>query len=386
MNFLELQVTLSFCVVFLLRTLGMFMLLPVLSKYGILLDGANNFLIGLSIGIYGIAQVIFQIPFGILSDKFNRKKIILIALIILFIGNILAASIHSIWGLIIGRFFQGAAAISGVCMACLSDLIKEKNYVKSISAIGVSFAFSFLISIITGPLIVQYFGFFSIFWISSFLSIISIMIVYFIIPSSNKNTLIKNNINLSNNKKLKLIFNKMFLRSYLGIFFLHSLLMINFMIIPSQLEMSDFSFDNHWKIYFYTIFISFLILFLFIFYCKSKFILCNIIEICIFFILCSAVVLLKSKNNFLFLILALQIFFIGFNFLEIFLPSYLNKTSSGNYKGNVMSVYSTSQFLGVFFGGIMSGWLSSFLNMSQICLFEIVIISIWLTFSFFCKK
>jgi len=76
MNCLELQVTLSFCMIFLLRMLGMFMVVPFLSQYGMFLDGSNKFLVGVSMGIYGIAQVIFQIPFGILSDKFGKKKLL----------------------------------------------------------------------------------------------------------------------------------------------------------------------------------------------------------------------------------------------------------------------------------------------------------------------
>ncbi|QIQ42031.1 MAG: MFS transporter [Buchnera aphidicola (Microlophium carnosum)] len=386
MNFLELQVTLSFCAIFLLRMLGMFMILPILSKYGILLDGGNKFLIGLSMGIYGFAQVIFQIPFGMLSDKFGRKKIIILGLFMFFIGNIISADIHSIWGLIIGRFLQGSGAISGVCMALLSDLIREKNRVKSIAAIGVSFAISFLIAIVSGPIIVQLFGFFSIFWISAFLSIICITIVYYAIPVLNINILQQNHTCYSYIKVLKFISNKIFFRSYLGIFFLHFLLMINFMVIPNQLEISGCSLNQHWKIYLGAMLLSFFILFLFIFYCKCKHVLENIIEICILFIFFAEIIFLKAQNYLLFLIIALQIFFLSFNFLEVFLPSHLSKQPLNNYKGSIMSIYSTSQFLGIFFGGIFSGWLYSFLNVSEIFLFEISIIILWLIFSVFCKK
>lgn len=244
MNFLELQVTLSFCVIFLLRMLGMFMILPVLSKYGMYLDGANKFLIGFSMGTYGIAQIIFQIPFGILSDKYGRKEMILIGLFMFFLGNFISANVHSIWGLIIGRFLQGSGAISGVCMAFLTDLIREKHHIKSIAAIGISFAVSFLIAMVSGPLIVKFFGFFSIFWISSFASIMCIIIFYFLIPYSKKITLKKNNTYYSYNQVFQFIFEKNNFRSYLGIFFLHFLLMINFMMIPNQFELSGLSLND----------------------------------------------------------------------------------------------------------------------------------------------
>lgn len=387
MNFLELQVTLSFCLILFLRMLGMFMVLPVLSTYGsIVLDGGDKFLIGLAIGIYGFSQVLCQIPFGILSDKFGRKKIIIIGLLIFFVGNIIPANIHSIWGLIIGRFLQGAGAISGVCMALLSDLISEDNQIKSIAAIGVSFAISFLISMISGPLIIQYFGFFSIFWISGGLSIICIIITVFFIPVLKNDECIKKYICSSYNILLKLFLNKLFFRSYMGVFFLHFILMINFMIIPHQLEILGYFINDHWKIYLYTILLAFCVLFLFIYYCKNKYFLNNIIEISISFIFISSLILFLMNNYYLWLLISLQIFFIFFNFLEVFLPSHLSKNVSKSYKGSVMSIYSTSQFLGIGCGGVVSGWIYSFLTISEICLFQAIIILIWFCISFFLKS
>lgn len=385
MNSSEIQVTLSFCIIFLLRMLGMFMILPVLSKYAILLNGSNKFLIGISVGIYGIAQVIFQIPFGILSDIFGRKKMIILGLLMFFVGSVIAASNHSIWGLIIGRTLQGSGAISGVSIAFLSDLIREENRIKSIAAIGASFGLSFLIAIIIGPIIVQYFGFFSLFWMSAFLSVICICIAFFILPAYTENVS-KQNINITYKKMIKLSINKNFFRYYAGIFCLHFLLMINFIVLPNELELSGLLLKNHWQVYLSTIVFSFCVLFVFIFYCKISFILKNIIEICISCLVVSGIIFFKSGNNLINFICALQVFFIAFNFLEVFLPSYLSKKAPGNYKGSIMSIYSTSQFLGIFFGGVFSGVLCSFLSVSQIFLFEIFFILLWLIISYLIKN
>ena len=62
--------------VFSLRMLGMFMVLPVLTTYGMALQGASEALIGIAIGIYGLTQAVFQIPFGLLSDRIGRKPLI----------------------------------------------------------------------------------------------------------------------------------------------------------------------------------------------------------------------------------------------------------------------------------------------------------------------
>ncbi|WP_295164190.1 MFS transporter [uncultured Buchnera sp.] len=386
MNFLELQVTLSFCVVFFLRMLGVFAVLPILSKYGLRLNDGNKFLIGLSIGIYGVTQIIFQIPFGILSDRFGRKELIIFGLFIFFIGSLVAISTSSIWTVIIGRAIQGSGAISGVSMALLSDLIRKENRIKSISIIGASFAISFLISIVSGPIIAENFGFFSIFWISAILSIFSILTIIFFIPSSDKKIL-KNQKKYIFKQKIQYIFNKIFIRFYLGVFSLHFLLTMNFLILPYEFEHSGLLLHYHWIVYLTTIIISFFILFFIVFYFKFHFFLKNIIEICVFFIFLSFLFFLLSNHNLICLIFSLQIFFIAFNILEIFFPSYLSQEISINhYKGSIMSVYSTSQFLGIACGGILNGWLYTFFSTKDIFLFELFIAFIWFIFSFFCKK
>ncbi|QCI24655.1 MFS transporter [Buchnera aphidicola (Muscaphis stroyani)] len=382
MNFIELQVTFSLFVVFLFRMLGMFMVLPVLSEYGMSFKDGSHFLVGLSIGIYGITQVIFQVPYGILSDKFGRKRLIILGLLMFLIGSFIAADTDSIWGIIVGRAIQGSGAISGVLMALLSDLIREEHRVKAISAIGASFALSFLFSIVSGPLVFEYFGFFSIFWISVFFSVLCIFTVIFFIPESKNIELQKNQYCSSKKSSIFFVRSKIF-RCYLGIFCLHCLLMINFMIIPHQLILSGLSLNNHWKVYLSIIASSFIFLFFVVFFLKSKRILKNIIEICIFFIFCSFFILHACNKNLFVLICSLQLFFIAFNLLEVFFPSFLNKEAPISSRGRVMSIYSTSQFLGVFFGGVLSGWLCSFFDVSEIFLLETLFVLFWLMVSFF---
>ncbi|QCI18561.1 MFS transporter [Buchnera aphidicola (Aphis nasturtii)] len=396
MNFFELQVTLSFCIIFLLRMLGVFGILPVLSKYGLDLNDGNKFLIGLSVSVYAFSQMIFQIPFGILSDKFGRKKIIIFGLCVFLIGSIIAANTNSIWGLIVGRAVQGSGAISGVSIALLSDLIRKENRIKSISAIGASFAVSFLISILFGSLVIEKFGFSFIFWFSSIFSIICILIVLFIVPSytnqNNQEKKLKKDIKFFYGKNIKYLFNISFCRFYFSIFFLHFLLTMHFLIIPHQLEISGLILNYHWIVYLTTIVISFFILYLIIFYAKFNAHLKNIIEICVFLIFLSSLFLFFLYNHVIYLILSLQIFFIAFNILEVFLPSFLSQNISINdyqgniYKGSIMSIYSTSQYLGISLGGILNGWLYTFLHISHIFLFEVFLVFIWFIFNCFCRK
>ena len=97
----ERYATLSLAGIYALRMLGLFMILPVLSLFTQQLEGATPTLIGLAMSIYGLPQVLLQIPFGLLSDRFGRKKIILIGLVLFFIGSVIAALSSSIYGILL---------------------------------------------------------------------------------------------------------------------------------------------------------------------------------------------------------------------------------------------------------------------------------------------
>ena len=115
--------------------LGMFMVLPVLTTYGMALQGASEALIGIAIGIYGLTQAVFQIPFGLLSDRIGRKPLIVGGLAVFAAGSVIAALSDSIWGIILGRALQGSGAIAAAVMALLSDLTRgTKRRTKAMAA------------------------------------------------------------------------------------------------------------------------------------------------------------------------------------------------------------------------------------------------------------
>lgn len=141
---LELRATWGLGTVFSLRMLGMFMVLPVLTTYGMALSGASEALIGIAIGIYGLSQAIFQIPFGLLSDRIGRKPMIIGGLLVFALGSIIAALSDSIWGIILGRALQGSGAIAAAVMALLSDLTREQTAPKQ---------WHLLVSVLVSPLL-----------------------------------------------------------------------------------------------------------------------------------------------------------------------------------------------------------------------------------------
>jgi MFS family permease len=81
-----------------------------------------------------------------------------------------------------------------------------------------------------------------------------------------------------------------------------------------------------------------------------------------------------SFSVFLFI---LTVFFIAFNTIEAILPSLLSKTASSSKRGLAMGFFSTSQFLGTFFGGVIGGLIYDIYDLNSVFLFTIFVAIIW---------
>lgn len=387
-NLIEIRTIIGLGSIFFLRMIGVFMLIPVLANYGIFLNSSNKLLIGIAIGIYGLFQAVFQIPFGLMSDYFGRKPIIIIGLTLLAIGSVISANSTSIWELILGRALQGSGAITSTAMALLSDLIREKNRSKAMAIIGVIFSISFAISIIISPIITNNFGLNFLFWIIFIFSILGIIITLFILPNNKDKIPIKNFIFLRKNF-LEILLNKQLLKINFCIMMLHIILMINFSSLPFLFEKYGYSKSIHWKIYFFTILISFLItiIFLNIFHKKNNFNIKTPLIICILFILMSENIFFIGSfiNNFWILFVGLQIFFFSFNVIETLLPCLVSKECKQSSRGTAMGIYSSVQFLGIAIGGGIGGFFYS-INNSFIFVFNIAFSILWLFIGMKIKK
>ena len=107
MNSAERFFALKISLVMAIRMLGLFMLFPVMSVYAGDYESATPFLIGMAIGIYGLTQAIFQVPFGYLSDRFGRKPILIVGLLIFLLGSIMAANTSNIIIELLAEHFKG---------------------------------------------------------------------------------------------------------------------------------------------------------------------------------------------------------------------------------------------------------------------------------------
>ncbi|QKJ86162.1 MFS transporter [Paramixta manurensis] len=376
----ELRATWGLGTVFSLRMLGMFMVLPVLTTYGMALQGASEALIGLAIGIYGMAQAVFQIPFGLLSDRVGRKPLIVGGLLVFVLGSVIAASTTSIWGVILGRALQGSGAIAAAVMALLSDLTREQNRTKAMAFIGISFGITFAIAMVLGPIITHALGLHALFWMIALLASGGIIITLLVVPAAPHHVLnresgiVKGSIRqvLANTRLLKLNF---------GILCLHILLMSSFVALPGQFEQAGFPPNQHWKVYLVTMLIAFGGVVPFIIYAEVKRRMKRVFVGCVGLLLVAEIVLWGAGNHFWTLVCGVQLFFLAFNLMEAILPSLVSKESPAGYKGTAMGLYSTSQFIGVAIGGSLGGWLLGSFDAQTVFLAGTLLAAIWLLVS-----
>ncbi|MCI1031284.1 putative MFS family arabinose efflux permease [Raoultella sp. BIGb0149] len=373
----ELRATWGLGTVFSLRMLGMFMVLPVLTTYGMALQGASEALIGLAIGIYGLAQALFQIPFGLLSDRIGRKPLIVGGLLIFVIGSVIAALSDSIWGIILGRALQGSGAIAAAVMALLSDLTREQNRTKAMAFIGVSFGVTFAIAMVLGPIVTHQLGLHALFWMIAGLASIGILLTLWVVPNSHNHVLNRES-GMVKDCFSKVLAEPKLLKLNFGIMCLHIMLMSTFVALPGQLEAAGFPAAEHWKIYLVTMLISFVSVVPFIIYAEVKRKMKQVFVFCVALLLVAEIVLWGAGGYFWELVAGVQLFFLAFNLLEALLPSLISKESPAGYKGTAMGIYSTSQFLGVAIGGALGGWVDGFFDSQTVFLLGALLAMLWL--------
>jgi len=356
--------------------LGLFMVLPVLALYIDDYSGASPLLLGVTLGIYGLTQALLQIPLGLLSDRIGRGPVIVGGLLVFIIGSIIAANADSITGLIIGRAVQGAGAIASTLMALVSDLTSEENRTKSMAAIGASIGLSFMLAMILGPAISTAMGLSGVFWVTALLGLIGIFIFLGAVPRTI--SVKHNRETLTDVRQIgRLFYEPNLWRLNFGIFTLHLVLMAGFVVIPTILtEEMDISPDNLWWVYLLLIGGGFFTM-LPVMILGEKYRRQKISFVAAVAIMAILMTLLAFCRGSLVTGFMLWLFFAAFNLLEAMLPSWLSKACPAGQKGTAMGIYSTSQFLGAFAGGILGGWSLQQYGIDGLFVLLAVILSIW---------
>jgi len=363
-----------------LRMLGIFLILPIFSIYASELSGSpTEFQIGLAFGIYGLTQAILQIPFGMSSDRFGRKPMIYLGLLLFMIGSLVAGVAEEIEWVIIGRAIQGSGAISAVLTAFLSDLTSDKSRTKGMAIIGASIGLTFAISLVISPILNKFIGVPGIFFLMAFLACIALGVVKFFIQEPSNKKKIKS----ATSKDIKNILNNFDLnRLNFGIFTLHASQISMFMAVPFYLlDQGQLSLDQHWSIYLLVLVISFIFTVPMIIFSEKNYKSKTFFIFSIFLIFLTQFLFIYFADGIIGIIIALIVYFIGFNYLEASLPSLVSKLAPIQRRGLALGVYNTSQSLGIFVGGSLGGLIASFYSYQGAFLFCSLLIIIWLFLS-----
>jgi len=356
MTSMEKRATLSLASIYALRMLGLFMILPVLSLFTEQMEHATPVLVGLAISIYGLTQALLQIPFGLLSDRFGRKKIIVTGLILFSAGSIIAAISTTIYGVLLGRALQGSGAIAAAVMALLADLTQEVHRTKAMATIGASIGLSFGVAITLGPVIASYAGISGIFWLTAVLALLAIFVILFIVPNPKK-IITHRDTEMIPAQFSQVITEPDLLRLDYGIFILHLILTASFVVVPLLMRDAGLLAEHHWRVYLPILVTSMAVIIPFVILAEKKRQMKKVFIGAIVILVMANLVLSKYCENLTGLISGLWLFFCGFNLLEATLPSLISKTAPGDLKGTAMGAYSSSQFMGAFLGGVSGGWL-----------------------------
>lgn len=347
----ELKATGFLATIFGLRMFGLFMILPIFAVYGKNLEGATPLLIGTAIGAYGLLQACFQIPFGMMSDRFGRRPLLLVGLLLFIAGGAVAAMSDHIYGVIAGRALQGAGAIASVIMALVGDVVSERHRTRAMALIGMSVGGSFILALILGPLLAQWLGLSGLFWLTTIMGFLAFLVAL-VVPAPKA----LQGEALPASQRFKKAFASASLRRLdAGIFILHLIMTASFVVVPALLsERLGMSLRSHSLLYLVVMVTGFLAMVPLIIRAERR----GSVPVKRFAVVLlglSQLVLALAGAELWHFVLGLLVFFTAFNLLEALLPSLVGRAAPAGTRGTAMGVYSTSQFLGVFIGGQLGG-------------------------------
>jgi len=357
------------------RLLGLFLILPVFALYAERLEGHTPFLVGMALGAYGLTQALLQIPFGMLSDRFGRKPVILAGLAIFALGSVVAALSDSIAGVILGRVLQGAGAVSAAVVALVADLTRESQRTKAMAIIGMTIGASFLLSLLLGPLLGAWIDVNGIFWFTAGLALFGMVIVQWVVPSA---TVLRAS-QLGAAAFATVVRDRRLLRLNVSIFALHAVLTALFVAVPVALmRNANLPVAQHWHVYLPMLAASAVMLVPMIFLAERRQHLRAVFIGAIVLLAAAQAVFWFEGRTVAGLGAGILLFFIGFNFLEAALPSLVSRVADARTKGTAIGAYSSFQFLGAFVGGAAGGFVAGRFGFEAVFVFNAVVVLLWL--------
>jgi MFS family permease len=364
----------SLAAIFGLRMLGLFLILPVFSVYAPTLAGGDDvLLVGLAIGAYGLTQAFFQIPYGMASDHYGRKPVIVAGLLLFAAGSFLAASADNIYWVIAGRVVQGAGAISAAVTALAADLTREQHRTKVMAMIGSTIGLVFAISLVVAPLLYAAVGMAGIFALTGLLALGAIVLLFKAVPPQPAATVV------ARAPFSTVLFHGQLARMNFGVLALHMMQTALWVVVPRLLaDLGGLPVAEHWKVYLPAVLVSFAIMVPAIIAAEKHGRMKPIFVGAILLLLVVQIGFATLSLGLYTLAMWLMLFFVGFNIMEALQPSLISRLAPAGAKGAALGVYNTTQSFGLFLGGAMGGWLLKSSGAAAVQGFCAALAAIWL--------
>ena len=333
-----------------IRTLSTSLVTPILSIYAMSMYGSNMTLAGIAVGIFGISQLLMQIPIGILSDKWGRRQATIMGLSSYMIGTILAGFSTNINHLIFARLISGAGAVTGVTMAWLTDGIEEEKRNSALSFVGISIGAAVITGFTLSPIIAGKVGMPVLFHLGAALILFAILYTLF-----NLNNFYYDenySIELKKNTLVTILKNHDLARLNITGFISNFILISTFFIMPILLK-KEMEITSMWKIFVPIAVIGTCLMYFFARKADES----GTVKICIAAILfCIAGATIPVFYNSLYsLIISFIFFYSGHCILSPVLPAAVSRYPNHQLKGSAMGVLNAFHSIGSSLGGIVSG-------------------------------
>lgn len=353
----ERQASFALAGLFACRMLGLFLLLPVFAVAARGLPGGDDpAKVGLAMGMYGLTQAILQIPFGLASDRWGRRPIVLLGLALFVIGSVLCALSPDVFWITVGRAIQGAGAISAAITAWIADATRDEVRTRAMAMVGGSIGLSFAVSLVVAPLLVGWWGLPGLFWTIACLGLASLAVARWVVPVVPRT----GDRGIKTARPAAVFLHPDLLRLNFGVFCLHLIQVSLFVVVPALLARIG-GLDAHdlWKVYLPVILVSFVLMVPVVFVAEKRRAHRGALRGAVIGLILVLALMPWASGGFYPMVILLTGFFIVFNVLEALQPSLVSRVAPREYKGLALGFYNTSQAAGLFCGGALGGWLAS---------------------------
>lgn len=172
--------------------MGFGIIIPILPNLSVDLTGSKSSIA--VAGVYALFNFIFAPFWGTLSDRYGRRPIILISILLTAGANLLFGFVTTFWILIFQRALAGIGSANiSAANAYIADISTPEDRTKNMGLVGAAFGLGFVFGPVIGGVLHNYYGILGIGVFSALLSVINFVLAYFLLPESltEKNTTAK---------------------------------------------------------------------------------------------------------------------------------------------------------------------------------------------------